>query len=303
MLTINLPNSLIRDPDVFKRSHIAAGFEKCGLFPVNRQAVSSDHLRFASSDDSDSDSESDSDSDSDSGSSSDSSGSESNSGLLQVFPPTQLIPLSAQSPASSSPSPNSPAQMFSPAVPESVVVSKIVITQRSRSITRQLSQHSFRHSRSNSPSDMNRSLIRSRSSSRESYHSPVLPNYKRKPVKSPIIVNSAHINQLVRNELRDRSKESSKKSKKRRVSQKGGSCLTSTEVIQQFEEEAAEKEREINEKLDAKAKKEETKLKKQELTQVRKINKSRKQCHLCQSMQNTDKDKARWVTCFNCSRW
>jgi len=103
--------------------------------------------------------------------------------------------------------------------------------------------------------------------------------------------------------LRDRGQESSKKSKKRRVSQKGGSCLTSTEVIQQFEEEAAEKEREINEKLDAKAKKEETKLKKQELTQVRKINKSRKQCHLCQSMQNTDKDKARWVTCFNCSRW
>ncbi len=204
MLTINLPNSLIRDPDVFKRSHIAAGFEKCGLFPVNRQAVSSDHLRFASSDDSDSDSESDSDSDSDSGSSSDSSGSESNSGLLQVFPPTQLIPLSAQSPASPSPSPNSPAQMFSPAVPESVVVSKIVITQRSRSITRQLSQHSFRHSRSNIPrpqsqSNMNRSLMRSRSSSRES-------------------------------------------SRK------------------------AEKEWEINKKLDAKAKKEETKLKKQELT-------------------------------------
>jgi len=68
----------------------------------------------------------------------------------------------------------------------------------------QLSQHSFRHSRSNIPrpqsqSNMNRSLMRSRSSSRES-------------------------------------------SRK------------------------AEKEWEINKKLDAKAKKEETKLKKQELT-------------------------------------
>ncbi len=52
----------------------------------------------------------------------------------------------------------------------------------------QLSQHSFRNSRSNSPNDMNRSLMRSRSSSRESYHSPVLPSYKRKSVKSPITV-------------------------------------------------------------------------------------------------------------------
>jgi len=40
--------------------------------------------------------------------------------------------------------------------------------------------------------------MRSRSSSQESCHSPVPPSYKRKPIKSPITVNFAHINQLVR---------------------------------------------------------------------------------------------------------
>ena len=58
---------LISDPAVFKRSHITAGFKKCGLYPVNRKAISDENLILYKSSDSESDSESGIESGSESG--------------------------------------------------------------------------------------------------------------------------------------------------------------------------------------------------------------------------------------------
>jgi len=92
------------------------------------------------------------------------------------------------------------------------------------------------------------------------------------------------------------------KLKKQKLVSKSGSCITSGSAIEQLQEEKASKEREAEERAEKKAKAQEAKLRAQQMAQVKRMNKARKICHLCQTHQ-TLKNKLGWITCFDCSCW
>jgi len=165
----------VKDPMAFKRAHVVAGFEKCGLYPVNRAAISDDLLKYRRSD---------GDSDSDSGSDLD-----SNCDLKAMI--ADLDKLVHH---------QSPSTKVLKSLSGIVITKDIPLTQiktphqqphgTSSPSPTQIPQFEFTYSRDNSPKKiLSRSLMRSRSQSPENYYSSPEKNTRKRKLsrsrKSP----------------------------------------------------------------------------------------------------------------------
>ena len=183
----------------------------------------------------------------------------------------------------------------------------------------QIPQFEFAYSRDNSPKErLSRSLMRSRSQSPENYYSSPEKNTRKRKLSrsrnspqqssqyrssnSANPVTAHHISQLIRAEANVPTRTNRFNSDKRQKVSRGGKCLTSNDAIQEMQDKKDEKARLEREKESSKVRKDQEKQKELEQTQIKKINKSRKQCHVCESKQ-TVKNKSNWIFCFMCHSW
>ena len=112
------------------------------------------------------------------------------------------------------------------------------------------------------------------------------------------IINS-RLNNVLNLNAPKQTKNKEKKSKK--VVSKSGGCITSDEAVRILREERAAKEAKEAESYAKKETKQQAKLKQKEFNAIKKANKARKICHLCEINMKSDKENcSRWLSCFRC---
>jgi hypothetical protein len=118
-----------------------------------------------------------------------------------------------------------------------------------------------------------------------------------------IMIKNLLANKLIRAEVNASRPTNNRKSEvgRQKVS-RGGRWLTSNDAVQELKDKKDEKERLEHEKESSIARKDQEKIKRLEQTQIKKINKSRKRCHLCECKQ-TAKNRSEWIFCFECHTW
>ncbi len=134
------------------------------------------------------------------------------------------------------------------------------------------------------------------------------------PAPSQSDLNTELLNNFLSTQLSKASKPSSihitDRVKRARLVGPGGACITSTESQSILEAEVNER---LQRKIDADRVKQEREIKrrkldaaairKKELASIKKINKARETCHECTIEKKRDKNKVKWLHCFDCGKW